>query len=389
MNKLWTRNFTFMVLGNLFMAMAFYFLIPVLPIYITDVMKVSKGEVGLVFATYTLAALIIRPLTGVALDTLGRKWIYLISMFFFSMLFGSYIFANTIFLLILVRLAHGFVWGVNTTAGSTIIVDFVPAERRGEGIGFYGLSMGIAMALAPFLAMKITGENNYHALFISAFVFAVVSFILVVFIRFPKFKKHENHSGIKLENFFTMKATPASLNILFIMIPYGAVITFISIFAKENHLPNPGSFFLIFAIGLTVSRILSGKIFDRKGPKNILTLGLILLTLSFPSLAFFVTKFGFLVSSLIMGAGFGITFPIFQAMINNILKPQERGAGNSTYLTAIDIGIGSGSVLIGLVSQSIGLQNAFYVCGGISLLSLIFFRFRAFPHYTFHLNNKA
>jgi MFS family permease len=86
------------------MSVAFYFLIPTLPIFLEKDLGLSRGYVGLVLASYTIAALIIRPVTGMAVDRMGRKTIYLISFLMFSILFNGYMAASTLMIMLAVRI---------------------------------------------------------------------------------------------------------------------------------------------------------------------------------------------------------------------------------------------------------------------------------------------
>ncbi|MEI6749215.1 MAG: MFS transporter, partial [Bacteroidota bacterium] len=100
----WTRNFVFVSVANLLMSIAFYFLIPTLPIYLEKVLGVSRGYIGLVLAAYTIAALLIRPLTGMAVDRKGRKMIYLISFLLFSLFFSVYVAATSLAIMLAIRI---------------------------------------------------------------------------------------------------------------------------------------------------------------------------------------------------------------------------------------------------------------------------------------------
>ena len=154
------------------------------------------------------------------------------------------------------------------------------------------------------------------------------------------------------------------------MIPYGAIISFITLYGKEIGVNNAGPFFMVLAIGLGLTRMYSGKIFDRSGPKTLSVTGILLLVFGFFILATFRCYVGFHISALILGFGFGTLFPLNQAMVNNLVKPHQRGAANSTLFTAFDVGIGIGMILIGFLADKIGLANSFYICSAICLIAL-------------------
>lgn len=385
----WTRNFVFVSIANLLMSIAFYFLIPTLPIYLEAELGVSRGYVGLVLAAYTIAALLIRPFTGMAVDRKGRKVIYLISFLLFSLLFSIYVAATTLIIMLAVRVVHGLAWGVLTTAGSTVVVDIIPPSRRGEGLGVFGLSMTIAMAIGPMFGLWLSASGNYPRLFIGASLLSLAGFILVLLVRYPKFTPPARAEGLWWKRLIEPTALPASLNYLIVMISYGGMLSFISIYAHEIGINNPGLFFLVYAVGITLSRLFAGRLFDRHGPLWIAVIGLSTLSIGFPILALVKSYEGFFISSFILGFGSGIIMPTFQAMVNNLAGPQHRGAANSTLFTALDLGIGLGMIIMGLSSEAIGLANSFIACGVINLGALALFVAYTQRHYFRTLQRKS
>jgi predicted MFS family arabinose efflux permease len=377
----WSANFVYISIANLLMAIAFYFLIPTLPFYLETVLGVSRGYVGLVLAAYTIAALLVRPLTGMAVDRKGRKVIYLVSFLLFSLLFSAYIAATTLAIMVVIRILHGLTWGISTTAGSTVVVDIIPPARRGEGLGIFGLSMTIAMAIGPMFGLWLSTSSNYMRLFIGASLLSLAGFILILFVKYPRYTPPVRPEGIWWKNLIAPAALPVSMNYLIVMISYGGMLSFIAIYAREIGITNPGLFFLVYAIGITLSRLFAGRIFDRRGPFGIVIMGLMLLTTGFPILAFIQNGSGFFISSFILGLGSGIIMPTFQAMVNNLAGAQHRGAANSTLFTALDLGIGIGMIGMGLLSSVIGLSSSFMSFGLLNLSALLLFVFYTQRHY--------
>jgi MFS family permease len=83
----------------------------------------------------------------------------------------------------------------------------------------------------------------------------------------------------------------------------------------------------------------------------------------------------------INGFGFGILLPTHQAAINNLVDSRERGAANSTYLVSYDLALGSGSLLIGFLSDKIFLGDIYAYTFFLIILSTGIFVFNAYPHY--------
>lgn len=378
-NKLWTKDFTLITLANLLMAIAFYFMVPILPVFLTDNFSATESQIGLVLSFYTIAALLVRPFAGYALDVIGRYSIYVVSLLLFSTIFFGYVWATSILFVLILRFMHGLTWGSMSTAGSTIAVDLAPQKRRGEGIGVFGLSMTIAMAIGPLIAIAITGDSSYKRLFYSAAGFSFLGLVLAFFVRVPRIVTKKR--GFKISSLIEKKSLPVSLNVFLVTIPYGGIISFIALYGRAIGIESSGLFFLLIAVGIAISRILSGKSFDRAGPKKICILGLGLLIAGLFILALNKSFIGYHFSALILGFGFGIIMATFQAIANHKIEPEKRGAANSTYLTFFDSGIGFGMLLVGYLIQVMDYSGAFILCGAIEVLALFVFIFYTMPKF--------
>jgi predicted MFS family arabinose efflux permease len=227
----------------------------------------------------------------------------------------------------------------------------------------------------------LSASGNYSQLFIGASLLSLTGFILVLLVKYPKYIPPVRAEGLWWKRLIEPTALPASLNYLIVMISYGGMLSFISIYAQEIGIKNPGLFFLVYAVGITLSRLFAGRLFDRHGPFWIAITGLALLSAGFPILAFIKSYEGFFLSSFILGFGSGIIMPTFQAMVNNLAGPQHRGAANSTLFTALDLGIGLGMIIMGLTSAWVGLTYSFIAFSVLNMGALVLFVLYTQRHY--------
>lgn len=377
---LWSSSFILLAIANLLMATGFYFLIPTLPVYVIDVLHAKTSDVGYILAAYTVSALIIRPFTGIALDTWGRKWIYIFSLLIFTLTILLYPLILTFGVLLILRFFHGFSWGATTTAGMTAVVDVIPPHKRGRGIGYFGISFTLAMAIAPVFALFILKTWGYFEMFYIAALFSFCGFLMVLFVRFPVIQTPPDKSKITWKRFIEPRGVPISIPMALFGITYGGVVSFITLYDKELNLAMAGSFFLILAFGVTLSRLFSGQIFDRYGPTFLILGGFLVNITGFLLLGLMQNNMGFLLAAGMIGVGSGIMMPTLQTMVNNIVTIRRRGAANATLITAFDLGIGLGSLGMGYLSEWIGFDGMYLVCMGITVLALIhyFWKVRGF-----------
>src|SRR5699024_8959146 len=137
----------------------------------------------------------------------------------------------------------------STTSIGTAVIDVIPVERRGEGVGWYGMAMSIAMAFGPMLGIFFMEQYSFVTLFIISAVLPLISVLLVLFSHTP-FQRPDKKVRIVL---FDKSLTTISIVIFLLTFTYGGIMTFLPIFAHELSV-NSGNFFLIYAITLIAVR---------------------------------------------------------------------------------------------------------------------------------------
>lgn len=372
---LWTKDFLLIFTANLLVFISFYCLLPTLPLFVTDYLGSDVSAVGYIFGFFALAAVIARPLAGFAVDTTGRKVVLFISLLLLAAAIAIYNIATTVLLLFIIRMFHGLCWGFATTAAGTVATDIVPAARRGEGIGYYGLSNTFAMAAGPALGLLIVSHTSFTVLFTGSSLLAAAALVCVLAITFKETAAAHTQQPveIRLTTLFETRVLLYAVITFFIAILYSSIISFVTLLGKELAIANPGSYFLAYASTLILSRPYAGKALDSSGPKTIMAIGFAALALSFLLLFFASSYVGFILSGLCLGIGFGIVQPTTLALAINRVEPLRRGAANGTIFTAFDLGVGLGSILLGLLSEYAGLATMYLICALLVIIPLVLF----------------
>ena len=382
--KVWNRDFTLLTTSNFLMCCAYYSLISTLPVFISKELKAPDSIVGLVLACYAIAAILIRPFCGFGLDKFGRKTIFLTSLLVYALMFNAYLFVSSLVIMVFIRFAHGLTWGLTTTSNSTVAGDVIPANKRGEGFGFFGVSTTAGMALGPLTGTFIFHLGGYSAMFLTGCLISLVSLGLASFVRYPKYYSPKVNLPFRWVDLLESKAIIPSVNVLIIMLTYGGLISFVALYGHEIGIANPSGFFLIYALGIISARFTTGKSLDRKGPRRIIIICLSLLIFGFPLLALWQRQTGFYIAAVILGFGNGVVFPTFQTMINNMVPAARRGAASSTLFIFVDLGMGLGMILAGTISQYSSIAAAFLVCSGICAAGLLLFVLITLGYYKKH-----
>jgi MFS family permease len=381
--SLWNRNFTLLTLSNFLMCSAYYSLISTLPVYISSVLNSTHGTVGLVMASYAIAAILVRPFCGFGLDYFGRKSIFIVSLLIYGLLFNAYIFAATVWFLIMVRFLHGLTWGLTTTSNSTLAGDIIPSEKRGEGFGYFGVATTAGMAIGPLIGSFIMQRWGYQAMFLAGFSISIISVLLAGMMRYEKYSPPVG-LNFSWRGLLEKRTMIPAFNLLITSLSYGGLLSFVALYGSEIGIENPSGFFLIYALGIITARFSAGKAVDREGPRKIIIICLSMLIIGFPLLALVRNPFGFYFSAVVLGFGHGVMWPTFQTMINNIVPPHRRGAANSTAFMAMDLGMGLGMIIAGYISQQLSISAAFLFCSAFCAIGLALFLRLTLVHYLKH-----
>ncbi|MCE5344970.1 MAG: MFS transporter [Bacteroidales bacterium] len=379
--RIWNKDFILVIVSNFLMYITYYAVISALPVYLVSELHATKSQVGVTVAAYTIASVLIRPFSGFTLDKFSRRMVYLSAMVIYSLLFAGYLVAITITSIILLRFAQGLTWGFTTISGSTIAVDIIPKSKRGEGIGYFALSTTMAMAVGPVIGLFICHQWGFTAMFLSGLFISLASLACAYTIHLRKRFLVGRHIQFNSKNMFDKNSVLPSLNLLIVMITYGGLLSFIALYGREIGIQNSSLFFLIFAVGIASSRFAAGRVFDKNGPGRILTICITMLIISFPLLASVKNAMGFYLSAIIIGFGIGVVFPTFQSMVNNLASDGHRGAANSTLYTALDLGMGFGMIMAGLIAQHYSISAIFMISSLVCFAGLIFFRMYVLKYY--------
>lgn len=377
--KLWSKRFVAITVSNLFNSWAFYALIPTLPLYLLETLRFSHSNVGLVIAAFSASVILVRPIAGYLADNYNRFAVLTVSLSIITACYGIYPLTCTVLSMLLIRFFHGAMFGISTSSSVTIAADIVPPSQMGQGIGIYALTIPVGMTIGPVFGLELLRGYGPKGMFFATLGISLLSVLGVFYARTPS--KPITRKRFSIPNLFHKEAFPISLCMFFIMIVYGAIIVFVSIYAIQKDFHNVGTFFVCFSVTIFLSRLFAGRLFDRGHIFQLILAGLALTAVGILWLGYAMNPTQFLIAGMINGFGFGILMPTGQAAVNNMVKSSERGAANSTYLFSYDLGIGIGSLVLGFLLDKVSLEMIYRYSIFLIIIAAGIFVFMAIPHY--------
>ena len=315
----------------------------------------SDAIVGFCTALGTVATLIIRPLTGVAVDRFGRAPILFIGALCIALTFGASTIFTSVSAMLLIRFLYGFAGGATTTASNTIAADLIPRDRFGEWMGYFTLSQSFAMAIAPSIALSVLESSGFSVMMYLAAGLVSIVLILAYFFRQKAVKPVTRQPFMPYEK----SAFRPAILMLIAAIGISAAFGFSILYGKSMHFEHVGLYFTLFAGTLFFGRPMVGRIIDRFGTRYVLLFGFFGFAVSLLMLWQSRWEWLFLASAALSGVTYGAVQNSLQTMAVISAPPERRGAANATYFSGFDAGIGLGSLIGGVLAKEFGYSVMF------------------------------
>ncbi|WP_159885142.1 MFS transporter [Paenibacillus puerhi] len=402
--RLWTRGFILLTLSNMLLYLNLQMITPVLPSYVTEAFGANEFAVSLVISLFALTAIVARLFTGRLLKAGPRLAILLVGLALYVLATTSFYAAGTFLLFLAIRLVYGVGFGVASTTYGTMVSDIIPMKRIGEGMGYFGLSSGFSMALAPLIGLWLYDAYGFGTLILAATVLGVLIVPLVFGIRTKRSPSHAGSEAIaasgdtaaqteasspsrrpaaapsQAEEAARSGKLPISRDMLMpfllsmmLSFTYGGLISFLVLYGKEANLTNVGWFFLFNAAAVVLVRPFAGRMFDKRGHRAVLPPAAVLVMIGLISLSYTHGLTGLIVSALCYGTGYGMLQPSLQAWMVKSVRPERRGSANAAFYNSIDLGIALGSLLLGGLAAGNGYAWMYRMSALTMLLFLLIY----------------
>lgn len=375
-----SRDLAFLFVLGTFNSFAFYSLVPTLPLYLLNFLAMAYKEIGIVISSFSVSVILFRPVAGFIVDRFGEAKVLRIALFLTSLLYSVYPGVSRLSSFIILRMLHGLLFAITSSSLSCIASSLSSPSRIGSAIALLSLTVPLGMIMGSFFGLKLLDLFGPKKMFLMTFFASFAAFAMSFLVKEKKSLLGIGQS-FTLRSLLLKEAIYFAVPMIFPMIIYGSINTFAAIHAKIRGLVSIENFFLIFTVSLLLSRVFTGRLFDRGYIKDMVFSSLFLIFLGTIALSFSFSNQVFLLSAFLCGVGFGILMPSCQAATNVLAEPERRGLANSTYFLSYDLGIGLSSFLLGYLLQWVSMGTMYLSVSFLTVLSgYLFYRY-TFPSY--------
>ena len=378
--RLWTKGFVLVLGVGFCISTVFYLLITTMALYAAEEFNAGDAAAGLASSIFVIGAVSARLFAGAAADRLGRRRVTLVALVVFVLAGAAYFLADSLAVLLVVRVLHGMSFGTAHTAVSAIAQSLIPSSRRAEGTGYFGASSTLATAVGPLIAVLLLRSAGGPGLFTTAVAGGVLALGGVLLMRVPRSEADPasgtRHRPRRLGALLEPRAIPIALFMLTVGIAYSGVLAFLNSYAEQLDLTSAAAvFFLVYSVVVLALRLPIGRLQDVRGDNVVLYPAIVAFAAGLLVLAVAQSGTAFLLAAALMGAGWGTILSGAQAIAVASAPIQNVGKVIATFFVVLDTGVGLGPIALGLLLGATDYRTMYLLLAALTLVSAVVYYF--------------
>jgi MFS family permease len=293
----------------------------------------------------------------------------------------SYLFVTTVTAMIILRIIHGTVFVLLTSAVISLMVNFIPSEKSGQGFSTLAVATMIPYAIIPPLTEALLPHvRNAADIYAGVSIFSAAAILLMIALRKRIGNALSGMDAVLMrrltiadirDNFKQHAVVILLLAMLFIYLAHATFFYFMKNLSLQTGVGNVGAFFTVSMATMIAVRLFGAAVFDRLNKLRLLMIVLVLLILCLIALPNAGMLSLYYLLAVVYGGSMGIALPILNALIFSASAPALRGLNTNMTLFTLDAGYFLTPYLGGmLITLGAGFGALFYVAAGFTLLCL-------------------
>lgn len=340
----------------------------VLPLYVTGPVGSSIAGAGLAFGVFAVSALVLRPVAGRLTDTLGRRPLLLGGALLASVCLLATAYTDSLALIVAIRLLSGVAEAAFFVASFAALADLAPPSRMGEALSYNSLGLYLGIAFGPLLGEFMVRTLGFAAAWQGGAVLALLAAAVVLKIgetRAPR------DAAAGPARFVHWPAIPPALGFLASIVAMGGFLAFIALHADDVGMVRTGLPLTLYGVVVVVCRVAFARVPDRFPPLKLGAASLGAMASGLVLIAVWSTPGGIVAGAIMLALGVTFSTPAFFTAVFATARPAERGAASGTASAALDLGLGGGPIMLGVVAAAGGIPLAFVVAAAVALAGCV------------------
>lgn len=369
-----TPRFLTMFVFSFLVFISVFQLLPVAP-YRMLALGATEASAGWFLGLLTISCAISAPFTGPLSDRIGHRRTLILAGGALSIITAAYAFVHDNRVLLSLVVVHGVVWSALMAGSSAYATATIPPARRAEGLGYWGMASILAIGIAPTIGFWV-----YHfGWFVLCLELAALNLLMTtVGWLLPDEREAALAVGAPVDEAprrfgIEWRVIALAFTLSMISFGYGGLTSFSALFADALAITPRGTFLSAMAVSVIVGRLAVGRRLDAWGAAPVLMVSLLFPACGLTVLATAANRGDFAIAGLLFGAGFGLVWPSFAALVMTSIPMARRGAAFGAILAAFDTGIGVGSATTGWMVRAHGFRAAYGLAAVLAAIALPYF----------------
>ncbi len=354
--RMFTRPFVLVTASALALFVYIGVMIPLLPRLIEEELGGNEVDIGINLATFSLAAILIRPRLGRFAERHGLRYTMIAGAVLAAAATGACTMVDSLWGLLPLRALQGIGEASLFVGAATAISDLAPPGRGAEAASYFSVAVFGGLGLGPVIGESVIGQDRFDAALWVAAGFALLAAALAMLT--PKGVRHHDHSDDRGPG-LNRAAIPTGLVLAF---GIGGVVTFNAFMPEYSvsvGLDGSKWVFATFAGVCLLIRVVGATLPDRMGHARAVGIALALMAAGLAMLYVFPYPAGVYISTVIIGIGVSFNYPGLMAMTVDSVPESERVRAISTFTMFFEIGTATGAVLFGIMADLTTKRTAF------------------------------
>lgn len=375
------KNIFFLGLVSFFNDFASDMIYPLLPLFLTIVLKTGAASLGIIEGVAETTASLLKFFSGYWSDKCRRRKPIFASGYALSNAVRPLIgVAGSWWHVLLLRSSDRIGKGIRTAPRDALMADSAEEGKRGLVFGFQramdnaGAIMG---PLAAALMLPLLSNDLRTLFFLSAIPGALALVVVLFFVREVKPKKSPACLNIK-DGLRGVDPNFRYYLLVVLLFTLGnSSDAFLLLRASdagisEAHIPL---IWMVLSTVKAVTGIPGGFISDKIGRKKVIIAGWVVYAAIYVAFAFVTTSTGIWILFGLYGIYFGLTEGAERALVADLVGEDRRGTAYGLFNLTVGIAALPSSVIFGVVWQYVGFAYAFGMGAGFALLASIMLLF--------------
>ena len=371
-DRVLTKPFVLTMLAEFALCMSVGMLLAVVPVFADDELGVGSFGVAVAVAAVSPVVLVCQPLAGRYADRRGRKILIVAGGALAALAVAGYVVADTLSLLVLLRLLTGAGEAMVLVGAATMVTDLAPERRRGEALSIFSLGLWGGLALGPLLGELVLRDTHFDAVWLLAAACCLASGLIGLLL--PETAPSRFAEPDSTARLVHAAAVGPGLVLAFTVLGFAGLGTFGALYARDLGLDGAGSVFLVFSAVVVATRVLARQVPDRLGPKRTSRIALSLIAAGLFTIGLWNVPAGLFAGTVVVAFGHALAFPSLMTLAVNAGPESERSSIVGTFSAFTELGFLVGALSLGAVASALGYDGVFVVCAfgpllGVAVLS--------------------